>query len=176
MCYSLTSVILVYIKNRPFLQIALLMIIYSTWFIIINEYRPYDDFKAISGNKQQKLLAFFGMCILWTNAFSTGLTMVRNVNTVVWLNTTYYYISNILILSVFLNDLLPYVFNKALRLKNVLRAKFNDWRTRQKLKSKHMKKKNLEMKPRPAGAPALSVKKKKNKRVVNVKVKKVGEK
>jgi hypothetical protein len=62
------------------------MIIYSAEYIIINKYRPYDDFKAISGNKQQKLLAIFGMCLLWTTAFSTGLMMVRTIDGKKWLN------------------------------------------------------------------------------------------
>ena len=72
------------------------------------------------------------MCLLWTTAFSTGLMMVRTIDGKMWLNTAFFFISNILILFVFLNDFLPHVFNKVLKLKkvlkNVLKDRFNAWK------------------------------------------------
>ena len=56
--------------------------------------------------------------MLWTILIATGLQLVTDIDTKVQLNKFYFYMSNVLIFIVFLNDVIPDIINGAKRFKN----------------------------------------------------------
>ena len=58
--------------------------------------------------------------MLWTILIATGLMLVTDIEPKVQLNKFYFYMSNVLISIVFLNDVIPDIINGVKRLKKKL--------------------------------------------------------